>query len=68
MIRRSRRDLQAEARRSSSDLSYAAPPDLVHQRHAGATRVAEDFYYTSRNNTEWLSGAQLQKLLSAEQK
>jgi UDP-N-acetylglucosamine 4,6-dehydratase len=52
---------------------YIIEPQHVHweagrAKPAGATRVAEDFYYTSRNNTEWLSGAQLQKLLSAEQK
>jgi UDP-N-acetylglucosamine 4,6-dehydratase len=52
---------------------YIIEPQHVHwesgrAKPAGAARVAEEFYYTSRNNTEWLSGAQLQKLLSTEQK
>ncbi|MET1027224.1 MAG: UDP-N-acetylglucosamine 4,6-dehydratase (inverting) [Dongiaceae bacterium] len=34
---------------------------------AGATPVAEGFYYNSRNNDDWMSGDRLLELLAAEQ-
>ena len=32
----------------------------------GASRVAEGFHYNSRDNSEWMTGSQLQQLMSAE--
>lgn len=50
---------------------YIIEPSHIHwesnrPKPAGATPVAEGFYYNSRNNAEWMTGPQLQQLMSAE--
>jgi UDP-N-acetylglucosamine 4,6-dehydratase len=50
---------------------YIIEPSHIHwesnrPKPVGATPVAEGFYYNSRNNAEWMTGPQLQQLMSAE--